>query len=243
MAQVKSGLQLIVRKDLAEASLWRQYLNQPDANVRRQIFEFHVDFAKRIARNKFGQRPPGNFELADVEQLAFEGLLQSIERYDPLRGNSFQSYARPRITGNIATGLGKTSEVNAYFTYRYRVERDRLESVKSDAAKEKSAIATLSKIAATLAIGIMMEDTVDPEQIASPTPSAYDTLVWTELQGALHEKVDNLPEKEAFLIRQHYHNGISFQQIALLLGLSKGRVSQLHAAALTRLRAQISKVR
>lgn len=226
-----------------DAALWRHYLEEPNDDIRRKLFERYVGFARQIARIKYAQRPRDNFEFADVEQLAIEGLLQAIDRYDPLRGASFQSYARPRIAGSIANGLSKTSEVSAYFNYRYRAERERLESLKAEASKEKSALATLSKLAATLAIGLMMDEPVDPEQIAAPTPSAYDTLVWNELTISLREKVDSLPEKEAFIIQQHYRNGVSFQQIALLLGLSKGRVSQLHASALGRLRSQISKVR
>lgn len=235
------GLDLVVRTDLAEAALWRQFLEQPGTSVRQKIFERYVNFARRLAREKFHGRPPGNFELADVEQLAIEALLQSIDRYEPLRGIPFQTFARSRINGNIANGLSKTSENDAYYNYRYRAERDRLNSLLSDADKETGAIAALSKLAATLAIGLMLDNQNDADGLPSAEPTAYDTLVWKELDGMLREKVDALSEKEGFVIRQHYRNGVSFNQIALLLGLSKGRVSQLHAAALGRLRKQLSK--
>jgi RNA polymerase sigma factor for flagellar operon FliA len=45
--------------------------------------------------------------------------------------------------------------------------------------------------------------------------------------------------RESVIVRQHYENGVSFTHIAQLLGLSKGRVSQLHASAVARLRARI----
>ena len=41
------------------------------------------------------------------------------------------------------------------------------------------------------------------------------------------------------MIRQHYDNGLSFARIAEMLELSRGRVSQLHRSALTRLRKRI----
>lgn len=237
------GLGLVVREDMAEAVLWRQYLEEPGAQTRQKIFERYVGFALKVAREQFHRRPPGNFDLADVEQLSIEALLQSIDRYDPLRGVSFQSFARPRLSGNISNGLSKSSDATAHYSFRYRAERERLASLAVDRDGEQSAIAALSKLAATLAIGLMLEEQKDVENIASPEPSAYDTLAWTELNDVLREKVDLLPEKEAFIVKQHYRNGVSFQQIALLLGLSKGRISQLHASALGRLRIQLSKFR
>lgn len=237
------GLDLIVREDLVDAVLWRQYLEQPSNDKRQKIFERYAGFALKVAREHFHRRPPGNFELADVEQLSIEALLQSIDRYDPLRGVSFQSFARPRLSGNISNGLSKSSDANAHYSYRYRAERERLTSLISEKDGEKSAVVTLSKLAATLAIGLMLEEQDDVDTIASPEPSAYDTLAWTELNDVLREKVDMLPEREAFIVKQHYRNGVSFQQIALLLGVSKGRISQLHASALGRLRIQLSKFR
>lgn len=38
---------------------------------------------------------------------------------------------------------------------------------------------------------------------------------------------------------QHYFNGVEFKHIAELLGVSKGRVSQLHRAALEKVRARL----
>jgi RNA polymerase sigma factor for flagellar operon FliA len=45
-----------------------------------------------------------------------------------------------------------------------------------------------------------------------------------------------LPERERELIQRHYVEQVEFQQIAADWGVTKGRVSQLHAQALQRLR-------
>lgn len=241
--QAMRGLDLVVREDLVDAALWRQYLESPAASVRQKIFDRYMNFTLRIARNQFHKRPPENFDLGDVEQLALEALLQAIDRYDPLRGVPFQGFLRPRIQGNIANGLSKASEANAHYRYRYRVERERLSSLLKDTGTNTGALAKLSKIAATLAIGLMLEDQGDLEKMPSSEPSVYETLAWEELNQMLRERMETLPEKEAFVIQQHYKSGVSFQQIAALMGLSKGRISQLHASALSRLRMQLSKFR
>ena len=55
------------------------------------------------------------------------------------------------------------------------------------------------------------------------------------LRGALA----NLPEQEAVVVRQHYDHGLPFAQVAQLMGLSRGRIAQLHRAALERLRKRL----
>ncbi len=62
-----------------------------------------------------------------------------------------------------------------------------------------------------------------------------------QTQSQLAKAVEKLPEREASIIINHYEHGLSFTQIAELLGLSRGRISQLHHAALTKLRKKIGK--
>jgi RNA polymerase sigma factor for flagellar operon FliA len=45
-----------------------------------------------------------------------------------------------------------------------------------------------------------------------------------------------LPDKERTVIEWHYVEGKKFECLAEKLGLSKGRISQLHAQALLRMR-------
>jgi RNA polymerase sigma factor for flagellar operon FliA len=79
--------------------------------------------------------------------------------------------------------------------------------------------------------------------LAGTEPSAYDTLAWRQMCRELDQRVTRLPEKVAFVIDQHYRRDVPFQQIAILLGLSKGRVSQLHAQGLDLLRKQMARLR
>jgi RNA polymerase sigma factor for flagellar operon FliA len=71
---------------------------------------------------------------------------------------------------------------------------------------------------------------------ADARAGAYETLEWRHMQARLAAAVAALPPREAELLRNHYEHGLSFAQVAELLGLSRGRVSQLHRAALERLR-------
>jgi RNA polymerase sigma factor for flagellar operon FliA len=87
----------------------------------------------------------------------------------------------------------------------------------------------------------MLEGTslIEPSDGADHRPNAYESLAWRELQALITREIGQLPERESVIIRQHYENGVSFTHIAQLLGLSKGRVSQLHTSAIARLRARI----
>jgi len=57
-----------------------------------------------------------------------------------------------------------------------------------------------------------------------------------ELRQRLVRAVDTLPPQERTVIRSHYLQEISFEEIAAKLGVTRGRVSQIHRQALLRLR-------
>jgi RNA polymerase sigma factor for flagellar operon FliA len=240
------GIDLLLREERVDAALWRAHLATRTIESRQGLFERYQAFACKIAAIQFARRKQGNYDKGDVEQLAYEALLQAIERFDPSRGVPFESFARIRINGHISNGLAQASEASSQYRYRQRAERERLRSVSEGVERTADdPIGALSRLSSAIALGLLLDEKAaeDIHAIPDPKPSAYESLALDELRRRVEETVDTLPDREAFVIRQHYRNGVSFQQIAILLGVSKGRISQIHRAALERLRSVLGKLR
>jgi RNA polymerase sigma factor for flagellar operon FliA len=237
------GLDLLVRPALAEAALWRRLRFEQGEECRQALFDRYAALARSIARRHYHRRAVKRVDRADFEQFAFEGLLQAIDRYDPLRGVPFGAFARRRIAGSIVDGVARMSEADAQGGHRQRIEQERMRSLARrapDAAEDP--LAELAELAVGLAMGLMLEGTSlgAGDGGADARAGAYETLEWRQLQQRLAAVVADLPPREAEVLRNHYEHGLSFAHIAGLLGLSRGRVSQLHRAALERLRRQMA---
>lgn len=239
------GLALLVDEDRALAALWRNHLAAKSAATRLALFDHYRPYARQLASDHARRMPNLGLDRGDFDQLSVEALLQSIDRFDPALSTRFESFTRLRIKGHIRNALEKASESSAQYGYRRRVERDRLRSLRDqDDSSGTATIAELAAVAAKIAIGLILEDEANivPDELPATEPSAYDTLAWRQLCGELDKRLALLPEKEALVIDQHYRHGLQFQQIAILMGLSKGRVSQLHATALEKLRKHMSRI-
>ena len=246
-AEDTSGLRLLVRPERVEASLWRQFRSSGQGKLRESLFERYRRFAISLARRHARRNNAATDVREDLEQFAYRGLLEAIDRYDPSKGAPFLAYATARIAGCIVDGLGSLDERSAQMRFRRRVERERLASLAQgeDASTGKSATEQLSELVTELALGLML-DAGEREAPNGPTgrpDNGFDSLAWRQTQALLHSRVDDLPEPERSVIRQHYQNDLLFTQIAAMLGLTRGRVSQLHKSALAKLRKSMRMVR
>lgn len=235
-----TGLALIEVPPRVEASLWRRLRFEAEPGCREPIFMRYRSLARAIARKNRGRAINGT-DTGDVEHLAYEGLLQAIDSYDPLRGVPFGAFARRRIIGNIADGTVRQSELAAQSRQRSRAERERLQALDDEAKAEPDALRALSALVSGLAIGLILEETglITSGDGADFRPNAYDSLAMRELQAVLRDEIARLPHREAAIIRLHYEDGVSFTHIAELLQLSKGRISQLHGGALNKLKRRM----
>jgi RNA polymerase sigma factor for flagellar operon FliA len=239
------GLDLLLLPPRVEASLWRRLRYEQEIRCREQIFTRYRDLARAIAARQLRARPRNGVELPDMEQFAYEGLLVAIDRFDPLRGIPFPAFARRRILGSIFDGASRMNEVDAQYSYRRRVEAERSRSLVAADGQEEDPLRALAALVSGLALGLVLAEThlVESEDGRDHRPGAYETLAWRELQARLAQQISRLPEREAVIIRQHYENGVSFATIAEMLGISRGRVSQLHAKALTILQKRLGQGR
>lgn len=245
MKQVVAGAGLaILRKPReVEASLWRRFRFEHDVACRMALFESYRDLARAAAFAEYRRRPAYGLERQDFEQLAYGGLLEAVDRYDPLRGTPFSAYARLRIRGAISDGLARSSERGAEYAYRRRVELERLRSINAGRPEPpEDAVAELADLAVSLAIGFAAEDASlwwAGASLAAPQLDAYESVAWRETQLGVLKEIERLPENERIILQQHYLKGVSFANIAEMLGLTKGRISQLHRSALRRVRERL----
>ena len=228
-----------------EEALWRSLRDSRSSARREQIFSAYAPFARQIAGRHYRDRSTGDIDLQDLRQLAFAGLLEAIDRFDPSRGAPFRAYAAGRITGSILDGIAKMSEVREQGAFRNRMRSERARSLAAadpDALSTLDAMEALVQIAEGLALGFMLEagGLASSHNGPDERPSAYDSLAWKETLRQLTLELLGLPEHDQVIIRHHYHGGLTFDQIGALFGLSKGRISQLHRAAITQLRGRLA---
>lgn len=232
-------------EDAEEARLWSAYRDAPAARTRERLFSHYHPFAKQIARRHYLDRSGADIEFAELCQLACAGLLEALDRFDPDRGVPFRGYASRRITGSILDGLSKTSERREQLAFKKRIRSERARSLAEAPSAALSAphdaMSALADLAVGLALGFMLEGTtlmVGDDQ-RDHGADAYETVAWKDTLRQIVAAVHGLPDPQQIVVRQHYFNGLDFSQIALLLALTRGRISQIHKAAMGMLRKRL----
>lgn len=245
MARSVPGLHLVTLPERAEASLWRRFRATGQGQLRESLFDRYHRFARSLARRHARRHDLAADFREDLEQLAYRGLLEAIDRFDPRRGAPFMAFAAARIAGSMIDGLGSLDEHGARLRFKSRVKRERMASLAPEQQASGSATAQLADLVTELALSLMldMEERGAPGDIAGRPENGFDSLAWRETRSLLQLRVEQLPEPEQSVIRHHYQHDLLFAQIAAMLRLSPSRVSQIHKAALARLRKSMRSVR
>jgi len=213
--------------------------------LRERLFDRYCRFARALARRQARLTAMPSESGKDLEQLAYQGLLEAIDRFDPGHEVSFIGYAKSRINGAILDGLAQLDEQGSRIRFRARLERERLASLVDNQTPEKTAAQELAELVADLALGLMLQEDnrAAGSSIVGNAGNGFDNLAWREMRVLLKRQVSQLSEPERVVVHQHYENDLLFAQIATMLGLSKGRVSQLHKSALSKLRTSMRTVK
>jgi RNA polymerase sigma-B factor len=81
----------------ADAELLRRYADSRDPRLREQLVHRFLPLARYAASQYARSSEP----FDDLVQVACVGLLKAIDRYDPIRGVAFSSYALPTMAGEL----------------------------------------------------------------------------------------------------------------------------------------------
>ena len=88
----------------ATTRLWTEYKSSADRAVRDQLIILYSPLVKFVA-GRVAVGLPQHVEQADLVSYGVIGLIDAIERFDPVRQVKFETYAIPRIKGAIIDEL------------------------------------------------------------------------------------------------------------------------------------------
>ncbi|NHZ80773.1 sigma-70 family RNA polymerase sigma factor [Massilia sp. CCM 8695] len=223
------------------AALWRSMGEGGGDAVRERIVAFYLPFARMLTAKAFARRTFIELEFVDFLQYAAIGLIEAVDRFDPARAIKFETFATPRINGAILNGIATFTEKQEQVRARQRVTSDRVASVKErDPGSADDLFVFLAELAVDLALGFILDSSDEmPEDLSSYPDNTYRRIEMSQLGSRVKALVDILPDKERKVVNYHYMQQLPFDEVAAIMNLSKGRVSQLHRSAIGRLRESI----
>lgn len=227
--------------------LWKEYQATGDAALRNRLVMQYAPLVKYVA-GRMRTRLPDTVDQDDLVSDGVLGLMDAVERFDPDRGLTFQTFAVPRIRGAIIDGMRAMDFVP-------RSVRDKLRLVqKAQLALEErlGRSPELTEVAAETGMPLQQvrdlikqasgnHASLDDFDLADELAAAADTGVEDGDDNAqLMRAVRELPERDQVVIALYYFEGLTLAEIGAVLGVTESRVSQLHSRATATLRNVIT---
>ncbi|HZY18911.1 MAG TPA: sigma-70 family RNA polymerase sigma factor [Ramlibacter sp.] len=231
-----------------ELALWQRLRAQDDPAARSELLALHLPYARVVAASLYARRYHDDIEFADYLQYANVGLLECVDRYDPARGAQFRTFASRRMHGAILNGIERLTEKQQQITARQRLQAERLDRIKAQAHRhdadgplpaspEPPLFRYVAEVGIGLALAWLLDGTgmVEDAERSESVPFYRDAAV-RQVRQRLDAIVGALPAQERLVVRSHYQQQMRFDEIAQMLHLTKGRISQIHAQAMRHLR-------
>lgn len=214
-----------------------------------RLVEQHMSLVQRLAWHFHGR--VGRFiEIDDLLQAGYLGLIDASQRYSVCDGVSFAAYAAIRIRGSIIDHLRRNSNLcRNSITMRQKIEATR-RKLSQRLGREPD----VPELAAALEMSTDKlqdwESRFQTNQLQSldevytdhsilfsdhgATPE--DEVEHLQLKALLRHALEDLPERSALVLQLYYVEELNVYEIAAILDVTTGRVSQIKKAAINQLR-------
>ena len=214
-----------------------------------ELINENLELVKRIAyyyRGRVGKI----IEVEDLLQLGMVGLVEAAHNYSPQNDVPFASYAKLRIKGAIVDYLRKSSNLcrgtirrkqdyeRAKRTLEKKLNRD--PSAEEIAIELQVEVAELSKWKHDFAVS--QHKSIDEATEAygdflfSMEVSVEEKIFNGQLKQLLRENLTSLNQQQLMVLQLYYVDELNVYEIAEVLSVTTGRVSQIKSAAVKTLR-------
>ena len=228
------------------------YLDKSQTSI-NDLIQGNLDLVKKIAWQLHG-RVQNIVEVEDLIQQGMEGLVHAAQKYSPKEGVNFSQYAQLRIRGSIIDFLRKNSNLcRTTIKKKQEFERSKL-----DLEKKLNRQATEQELIDFLGISndefnywkkafeanvVQSLDTAYNEYsilFASKDDDPESSLQNKELKNQIKQALGVLNQREALVAQLYYVEELNVYEIAEVLEISTGRISQIKKSIIGKLRNEIN---
>ena len=242
-----------------QATNWEGFVCTRSIDAKRTLVLQYLDLVRYVVTKlgHNGQSRKHVLERDDMVHYGVLGLMDAIDRYSPVAGVKFETFAVPRIRGAILDELRKLDWVPRSVRANSRRLEQAAEQVTRETGREAVDLEIARKLAMTLDeyetfvketggtmkyynSGAAPTENADlAENVAEPSPSPYEQVADAESKAFLIDAVNMLPARARAIIALYYYEGLRFGEIGKILRISESRVSQIHSEVLRNLRARL----
>lgn len=241
--------------------LFRAWQEEKDAFALDQLVRKYLHLVHGAAQ-RMKMSLPYTVDKDDLISWGHLGLMDALKKFDYQRGWAFETYAVPRIRGSMIDGLRQVDWVPRSLrdkgkkveeAYR-KLEQSLLRPPCQEELSEFLGMshAELQKITTNLSMSYMvsldepLQSEEEPQTLMAKMVDEQaqneNLIMEKEQKRLLASMIDSLSEKERLVITMIYYEELSFSETAEVLGLTTGRISQLHKKAMSRLRLKFDEV-
>lgn len=210
------------------------------------LIEKHRSYARAIAAEVL-RKLPSQAEKDELEAAADLGLVEAAQAFDASRGVQFKTFSYYRIRGAVYDSIRRATWVSKTEYDKVRAEAaaneymsDFVDGKQPDGSADQL-FDSMSRASEALAtcyfLSLEAENAPNPQD---PAQDAEQQLLGDEQSVLLREAIKRLPKNQQAVCEGYYFQGKKFNEIAEGLGLSKSRVSRIHAKSLEALRDALS---
>jgi RNA polymerase sigma factor for flagellar operon FliA len=232
--------------------LWKEYNEKKTAKERDQLIIACLSYVRSTAQ-RLSIYTNSSQDADDLVNAGIIGLMDAIDRYDPIKGASFKNYAQHRIRGEIMDEIRSMDWVphstrvkarkieRAYAELerngnKYPDEEDVANLLGISIEQYHDALLEINRMTISLLDDIFCDDNEifsDPKDENGRDPET-ETLM-AETENLVGEAIEKLPEKEKLVISLYYYEEMTMKEIGKAINLTESRVCQIHSSAILRL--------
>jgi RNA polymerase sigma factor FliA len=248
--------------DDALAAIWHAFKSSGDVEARERLILHYAPLVKYVA-SRVATGLPASVDQADLVSYGMFGLIDALQKFEPLRGNKFETYAIPRIRGAIIDELRAMDWVPRSVRFKQReiekaladlesmlkrqpTERELAERLGMSMHELHEVITQISFVSV-----LALDETVSVGADRGEKVSLVDTLAdkgfdpstgveSQETRGLLAAAINELSEREKIVVTLYYFEGLTLAEIGEILGVTESRVCQIHTKAVGVLRGQMT---
>ncbi|MGA1178978.1 MAG: sigma-70 family RNA polymerase sigma factor [Marivivens sp.] len=212
-----------------------------------------MEQVRRIA-HYFHGRVRGVVEVEDLIQVGYVGLVEAAQKYERKEGASFASYAGIKIRGAITDHLRRASNLcRTTIIHRQKVNLATL-ALERRLQRQPSSVEIAEELGMCIdeyehwrtafqANSLQTIEEVHDEfsvWFVSAAGNPEEEINKTEVRACLRKALESLSQREALVIQLYYVEERNIYEIAEILEVTTGRVSQIKKAAIAALRHRLS---